>query len=297
MSTYFPPFDLAASRARWLPVAALLCALSSAAHAQDISSRDVSEWSEFARPPVAPASNQPVDDTEFVALSRGGPWAAAQWQPLTGAQRQAIEQARAGRWEALLATLKADSPLPDAQDRDGATLLTLAARRGRLDVANELIRRGADVERRGLSGLTPLGAAAMGGHHLIVQDLLRAGAQPERWSASGHTPLQLAAREGHVLAVRALLNAKADPMAFGKDGRHALGEAAQTAQHEVMAALLAAGVQADAPDQNGLNALHAAALSRQFAMVEWLRQKGGTVRHPLTQVLLDRPADVLPRLP
>lgn len=301
MSTYFPPFDLAASRARWLPVAALLSALGSAlctaSHAQDISSGDVTEWSAFALPPVAPASNLPVDETEFAALSRGGPWAASQWQPLTGAQRQAFEQARAGRWDALLATLKADSPLPDAQDRDGATLLTLAARRGRLDVANELLRRGADVERRGLSGLTPLGAAAMGGHHLIVQDLLRAGAQPERWSASGHTPLQLAAREGHVLAVRVLLNAKADPMAFGKDGRHALGEAAQTAQHEVMAALLAAGVQADAPDQNGLNALHAAALSRQFATVEWLRQKGGTVRHPLTQVLLDRPADVLPRLP
>ena len=27
------------------------------------------------------------------------------------------------------------------------------------------------------------------------------------------------------------------------------------------------------------------------------RQRGATVRHPLTQVLLDRPADVLPKLP
>lgn len=293
----FIPFDSVSPCSRWLAMAALLSTLCTATHAQDISSRDVTDWSEFALPAIAPSNSLPLDDTAFAAVSRGGPWAAADWQPLRGAERLAFEQARAGRWEALLATLKADSPMPDAQDRDGATLLTLAARRGQMEVARELIRRGADVERRGLFGLTPLGAAALGGHHLIVQDLLRADANPERWSASGHTPLQLASREGHVMTVRALLAAQADPMAFGKGGRHALGEAAQTAQHEVLSALLSAGVQVDAPDQNGLNALHAAALSRQFTTVEWLRQRGATVRHPLTQVLLDRPADVLPKLP
>jgi hypothetical protein len=297
MFTSYPFSDLAASRARRLPVAALLCALCTAVHAQDISSRDVTIWSEFALPPIAAASNLPVDDTEFAALSQGGPWVAAQFRPLQGALPLAFEQARSGRWEALLATLKAESPMPDAQDRDGATLLTLAARRGGLAVVRELIRRGADVDRRGLFGLTPLGAAAMGGHDLAVQDLLRAGADPERWSASGHTPMQLASREGQVSVVRTLLGAHADPMAFGKDGRHPLAEAAQTAQFEVMTALLAAGVQADAPDQNGLNALHAAALSRQFKVADWLRQRGATVRHPLTQVLLDRPADPLPSLP
>lgn len=276
---------------------AFLCVLCTASHAQDISSRDVTVWSEFALPPIAAASHAPVDETEFAALSQGGPWAAAQLRPLQGVLLLAFEQARSGRWEALLATLKAESPMPDAQDRDGATLLTLAARRGRLDVVRELIQRGADVDRRGLFGLTPLGAAALGGHDLIVQDLLRARADPERWSASGHTPMQLAAREGQVSVVRTLLSARADPMAFGKDGRHSLDEAAQTAQFEVMTALLAAGVQADALDQNGLNALHAAALSRQFKVVDWLRQRGGTVRHPLTQVLLERAADPMPTLP
>ncbi len=281
-----------------------LC-LAQAAHAQvmppwqvsTLSSRDVSEWSEFALPDSPPANNWPVDDAEFAALSDGGPWTAADWRPLRGSLVLAFEQARADHWDELLATLKADSPAPDARDRDGATLLTLAARRGRLDVLRELIRRGADVERRGLYGLTPLGAAAMGGHDLLVQDLLRAGADPERWSASGHTPLHLAAREGQVRVVRTLLAAHADPMAFGRDGRHPLDEAAMTGQLNVMAVLLAAGVQADAPDGKRLNALHAAALSRQFEAVEWLRQRGATVPHPLTQVLLDRPADPLPTVP
>jgi Ankyrin repeats (3 copies)/Ankyrin repeats (many copies)/Ankyrin repeat len=294
MSTSFSFIHPVALRVCWLPAATLAFVLCNPADAQDIVSGDLTEWSAFARPPAGSASHLPVDDTEFAALGRGGPWAASQGRPLGGVLTVAFEQARAGRWDALMDTLRADSPWPEAQDRDGATLLTLAARQGRLDVANELLRRGADVERRGLWGLTPLGAAAMGGHALIVQALLRAGAQPERWSANGHTPLQLASRGGHVMAVRALLAAKADPMAFGKEGTHALAEAARAAQFEVMGELLAAGVQADAPDRNGLNAVHAAALSRQFAAVEWLRERGGTLPHPLTQVLLDRPADALP---
>jgi ankyrin repeat protein len=298
MSLCTPPFDLAAHRVRWLPLAALLCSLACAAQAQGISSRDVSVWSEFARSESVPSATLPVDDASFAALSNGGPWSSADWQSLKrSGTKLAFEQARSGRWDAMLATLKADNPEPDVRDRDGATLLTLAARRGQMEVVRELMRRGADADRRGLFGLTPLGAAALGGHDLVVQDLLRAKADPERWSSSGHAPLHLAAREGHVRVIRTLLAVHANPMAFAHDGRHPLDEAAQTAQFDAMAALLAAGVKADAPDGNGLNALHAAALSRQFGAVDWLRQRGASVPHTLTQVLLDRPADPLPTLP
>lgn len=262
-----------------------------------MGSRDVDVWADQVQPAVAPRSNRAADDAAFAALAKGGPETAAQLQPLQGALPALFDQARAGRWDEWLAGMKASSPEPDVRDREGATLLTLAARQGRLDAVRELLRRGADVDRRGLFGLTPLCAAAMGGHDLVVQELLRAGADPERWSAQGQLPLHLAAREGHVTVVRTFLAAKVDPLAWNHAGRHALDEAASTGHIDTMAALVDAGVPAQALDRHGLNAVHAAALNRHFAAVAWLRERGVPITHPLTQVLLDRPADPLPLLP
>jgi uncharacterized protein len=271
-----------------------LC-LSQAAQAQvpppsqvdAMASRDVGVWSDFARPSAPAASNKPTDDASFSAISRGGPWTAADWQPLSGPSQTLMAQARAGQWGAVLATLKAHNPDVDPRDRDGATLLTLAARQGQLDAVRELLRRGAEVDRRGLLGFTPLCAAAAAGHDLVVQELLRSGAEPERWSAQGQPPLHLAARAGHARVVRTLLAAGARPLAWNQAGRHALVEAALGGQTEAMDALVEAGVPATAPDRQGLNALHAAAMHRHVAAVEWLRQRGVPVPHPLTQVLLD----------
>lgn len=256
-----------------------------------MASRDVGAWSEFTPAAVPAASNGPVDDAEFAAIAGGGPWTAADWQPLRGPLRQVFADARAGRWGGVLAALKADDHEVDLRDRDGSTLLTLAARQGQAEAARELLRRGADADRRGLSGLTPLCAAAMGGHDLVVQELLRNGAEPGRWSAQGQSPLHLAAREGHVRVMRTLLAAGAKPLAWNHAGRHALDEAALTGHIDAMAALVDAGVSAASPDQWGLNALHAAALNRHADAVNWLRQRDVPVPHPLTQVLLDAMAE------
>lgn len=262
-----------------------------------VGSRDVTVWIDQAQPAAAPASNQPTDDAVFAAIARGGPETAAQLQPLQGSLPALFAHARAGRWTEWLDAIKAAAPAPDVRDRDGATLLTLAARQGRLDAVRELLRRGADVDRRGLNGYTPLGAAAVGGNDLVVQELLRAGADPELWGSQGLAPLHLAAREGHVRAVRSLLKAGAQPLALSHAGRHALQEAAGTGHIEAMAALVDAGVPAGSVDRHGLNAVHTAALNRHFEAVAWLRERGAPVTHPLTQVLIDRPADPLPVYP
>jgi ankyrin repeat protein len=95
--------------------------------------------------------------------------------------------------------------------------------------------------------------------------------------------------------MRILLKAGAKPMALNLAGLHPLAEAASTGQVAALALLVdEAGVAADARDRHGLNALHAAALHRHDEAVSWLRQRGAVLPHPLTQVLLDRPADPLP---
>jgi len=283
------------------PLSFLVMALCVAqvAHAQVLppwrvdamSSRDGGVWSDASQGAAPAASNQATDDAAFTAIAQGGPWTRADWEPLRGRLPQLMAQARAGRWNEVLATLKADDPEVDPRDRDGATLLTLAARQGQLEAVRELLRRGADADRRGLSGHTPLCAAAVGGHDLVVQELLRNGADPERWSAQGQGPLHLAAREGHVRVMRSLMAGGAKPLALNHAGRHALFEAALTGHTAAMAALVEAGVPASAPDQRGLNALHAAAMHRHADAVQWLRQRDVPVPHPLTQVLLDAMAE------
>lgn len=269
----------------------------SPSRADGLGARDVDVWSEQARPALPPADRAPVSDADFATVSRGGPWEVAERRPLQGPLVSLFGHARAGRWDEVLRELQASDANPDQRDAEGATLLTLAARSGRLDVVRELVRRGADVDRVGLHGHTPLGVAAMAGHDLLVQALLRAGADPARRSAQGQSALHLAAREGQVSVLRTLLRHHADPYALNRSGLMAVHEAAGGGSIPAMAVLVEAGVPPGLADRHGLNAVHAAAVNRQSEAVAWLRERGVVVPHPLTQVLLDRPADPLPVLP
>lgn len=94
-----------------------------------------------------------------------------------------------------------------------------------------------------------------------------------------------------------LLRAHADPLRWNRDGRHALSEAALGGHIDVMDLLVRSGLAADTPDRNGLNALHAAALGRRFEAAAWLQARGVQIAHPITQVLLERPADVVMATP
>ncbi|MEK8086074.1 ankyrin repeat domain-containing protein [Aquabacterium sp. A3] len=304
----FKPFDdLSCAALRAAFPAALLCLTLSGWSAPAVSqvlppwrvdtmaSRDVNDWLEFAQPALPSSSDRPVDDAEFAAVAKGGPWTPSDWAPLTGEVPALMALARQGDWAGLLQGLaRTDAPVNE-RDRDGATLLTLAARQGQLSVVSELLRRGAQPDQQGLYGLSPLGAAALGGHELVVQALLRAGADPLRWSGAGQAPLHLAARGGHARVMRSLLAGGAELMQFNREGRHALAEAARAGQIEAMAWLLdQAQVPVNAPDLHGLTAVHAAALGRHFEAVQWLQQRGATLQHPLTPVLIERAPDPLP---
>lgn len=258
---------------------------------------DVDVWSEWRRSSPPAAASGLVSDESFAAIAQGGPWSESEWLPMSPGLAGLFARARSGRWADVIASMGADDAEPNARDRDGATLLTLACRQGQADAVRELLRRGADPDQQGAAGLTPLGAAAMGGHDLVVQALLRAGADVGRRSAHGQPPLHLAARGGHVKVLRSLLAARADALAWNREGRGALHEAASTGSIEAMAVLAAAGVPVSATDRQGLNALHAAALGRHLDAMAWLQQRGVSAPHPLTQVLLERPADPLPPQP
>ncbi|MBC7702025.1 ankyrin repeat domain-containing protein [Aquabacterium sp.] len=256
--------------------------------AQVNNGHDVNEWTAFAVPAVEPRRMGAVPDHQFQTLKQGGPWQTQPVAVLIGSEQQLMTLARQSQWGEALALLKASNPDPNVSDELGATPLSLAAGGGQTELVKELLRRGAEPDRRGAGGMTPLGVAAFNGHELVVRELLRRGARTDVPGATGQWPLHLACATGQQRVVKLLMVAGADVRASNRQGRHALAEAAYFGQLGVMQQLVEAGVSADLLDLHGRNALHAAAMGQQREAVTWLMQQGLVPTMALTQVLLDQ---------
>jgi len=111
---------------------------------------------------------------------------------------------------------------------EGDTALHLAAAGYRVDIARELLSRGADPGAKNRRGARPLHYAADGGPGLphwdpgaqaaVIEQLLEAGAEADAADDDGVTPLHRAARTRCAAAVRALLAGCADPSPRNKNG-------------------------------------------------------------------------------
>lgn len=97
--------------------------------------------------------------------------------------------------------------------------LMLAALKGHLELAQTLIKNGADVNK---TGWTPLHYAASGGHLEVISLLLEHSAYIDAESPNGTTPLMMAAMYGTPEAVNLLLQEGADPKLKNQQGLTAL---------------------------------------------------------------------------
>jgi ankyrin repeat protein len=96
----------------------------------------------------------------------------------------------------------------EARTPQDESALMMAALKGHLALARQLIERGADVNK---PGWTPLHYASTAGHVQLIELLLENHAYIDAESPNGSTPLMMAALYGTPAAVKLLLDEGADP--------------------------------------------------------------------------------------
>ncbi|MCA8920297.1 MAG: ankyrin repeat domain-containing protein [Planctomycetes bacterium] len=187
----------------------------------------------------------------------------------------------------------------------GHTPLMVAARRGELELVEQLLAAGAEVDARSPFGRTALMVAAQAGQTEVVAALLRAGASVDLRDKERQSALTLAAAAGQAAAlwavfaegdstpearqeafraafaaaqwplVRALLAAGADPDTLEADGATPLILACRAGDLEGAQVLIEAGALLDHCDRRGQTPRMAAEAAGAAALVELLTRAGG----------------------
>lgn len=158
----------------------------------------------------------------------------------------------------------------------GESPLHVVARTGDVALAEQLVARGARIERRRADGRTPYAVAALHGNRDVASWLLERGASPE---LSDVDRLVAACMRGERAQAEAMLRAQPDLGAAIGPGHHdALLLAAERDDTDALAALLACGFDPDWPDDSiGKTALHVAAAEGWPDAVRVLLSAGASV--------------------
>lgn len=166
----------------------------------------------------------------------------------------------------------------DARDEDGSTVLMLAAQAGHTAVAQELIRRGADLQAQNAGGKTALMLAAWRGHVEVLKTLLASGARLNTQDKSGATALFFAFSGHQIEAAQALLASKEiDVNVRRADGSTALMYAVALGNADIVRSLLNKGADANTSNKNGFTVLMFAASKGNLELVKALLDKRAKV--------------------
>ncbi|XP_055080813.1 ankyrin repeat and KH domain-containing protein 1 isoform X2 [Periophthalmus magnuspinnatus] len=190
-----------------------------------------------------------------------------------------MEAAREGH-EEMVALLLAQGANINAQTEETQeTALTLACCGGFLEVADFLIKAGADIE---LGCSTPLMEAAQEGHLELVKYLLNAGANVHATTATGDTALTYACENGHTDVADVLLQAGANLEHESEGGRTPLMKAARAGHLCTVQFLISKGANVNrATANNDHTVVSLACAGGHLAVVELLLAHGADPTHRL----------------
>ena len=156
------------------------------------------------------------------------------------------------------------------------TLLYEAALKNQRDIADLLLRKGANANARDKSGATPLHAAALKGNLAVAELLLSRGAEVDPRDGDGLTPLHNAALTGNAGMAALLLDKGADREARDREtGATPLFQAAAWGRKAVVDLLLQRGADVNAKNLVGVSPVAAAEKNGFADIARVLRGRGG----------------------
>jgi len=159
----------------------------------------------------------------------------------------------------------------DTRDREGRTLLMLAAKEGNRALVQTLLALGADVNAKDPDGAGVLAYALP--HPEVLKLLLQAGADPNQRGRSGLPLVEEALRQKNLEALRLLLEAGAR-VRSPDEKKSLLHVAAEIGDEAIVDYLIRRGFDPDAPDASGRTPLHYAAEEGHVAVIKRLLETG-----------------------
>uniref|UniRef100_A0A4W4F7W9 KAP NTPase domain-containing protein n=1 Tax=Electrophorus electricus TaxID=8005 RepID=A0A4W4F7W9_ELEEL len=165
----------------------------------------------------------------------------------------------------------------DGRSDNGQTPLMLAAEQGSLEIVQELIRRGANVNLDDVDCWSALISAAKEGHVEVVRELLDNSAYIEHRDMGGWTALMWAAYKGRVEVTKVLLENAANPNTTGQYSVYPIIWAAGRGHAEIVKLLLEHGAKVNCSDKYGTTPLIWAARKGHLDCVMYLLENGADV--------------------
>ncbi|KAJ8383260.1 hypothetical protein AAFF_G00222730 [Aldrovandia affinis] len=166
----------------------------------------------------------------------------------------------------------------DGRSDNGQTPLMLASEQGSLEIVQELIRRGANVNLDDVDCWTALISASKEGHVEIVKELLENSAYIEHRDMGGWTALMWAAYKGRVEVATVLLENGANPNTTGQQySVYPIIWAAGRGHADIVHLLLRNGAKVNCSDKYGTTPLIWAARKGHYDCVMHLLENGADI--------------------
>ncbi|XP_036810984.1 kinase D-interacting substrate of 220 kDa isoform X3 [Oncorhynchus mykiss] len=165
----------------------------------------------------------------------------------------------------------------DSRSENGQTLLMMASEQGSLEMVQELLRRGANVNLDDVDCWTALISAAMEGHVEVVKELLANNASLEHRDMGGWSALMWASYKGRVEVAQLLLEKGASPNITGQYSVFPVIWAAGRGHAEIVHLLIKHGAKVNCSDKYGTTPLIWAARKGHFDSVMHLLVNGADV--------------------
>ncbi|XP_061752380.1 kinase D-interacting substrate of 220 kDa B-like isoform X2 [Nerophis ophidion] len=165
----------------------------------------------------------------------------------------------------------------DSRSDNGQTPLMVAAEQGNLEIVQELIRRGANVNCDDVDCWTALVSASKEGHIQVVKELLDNDANKEHRDMGGWTSLMWAAYKGRTDVAQMLLDEGANPNITGQYSVYPIIWAAGRGHAEIVQLLLQHGAKVNCSDKYGTTPLIWAARKGHYDSVMHLLANGADV--------------------